>query len=73
MSENHEHPQKIRYTVYMCGWLGWPIKRVFVGTGSSLKDGELIIFREGGFTSINYARVCYVDAKQLDQEGHSHG
>lgn len=75
MSENHEahdHPQKIRYVIHMRGWLGIPFTRVFVGTSSSKQGDEVLIFREGGFTSINYARVRWIDAESMEQKEHTH-
>lgn len=74
MSEEHEHKQWIRFTVYMRGFLGWPFKRVFCGTGSNLSNGELVILRVGSHDRINYACVLWVTAQDIDDpiEGHSH-
>lgn len=73
MSDQHEHKQQVRYTLYLYGWLGIPFKRVLYGTGSSIKEQELLIFKEGGFTSIPYRRVAWMEAEAMGQtEGHSH-
>lgn len=65
----HTH---FRYTVYLTTrhWWGGRVTLIIDGTGSSLKDSELLIFLEGGgFMSINYARVIRMVAKPL---GHGH-
>ncbi len=74
MSETHDHPPRIRYTLYMTGWLGWPTKRVFYGVGSSVQGNELLIHAENGvFYSVNFARVRWMMAEVLTPvEGHSH-
>lgn len=63
MSEEHEHT--IRYTIYLSRWWG-SSTLVLVGKASSLKDGELLVFdTEGGFISINYARILYMMAEPI--------
>ncbi|HTC79096.1 MAG TPA: hypothetical protein VK657_10795 [Terriglobales bacterium] len=66
MSEEHVH--KMRYTVVLNDGHWWKGKTrlVLVGTSSSLKDGELLIFDgNDGFTSINYARVVLMTAEKI--------
>jgi hypothetical protein len=73
MSEEHEHPVKVRYIVTFVdrSWWGGHKTLTLIGTGSSKKDNELLIFREGGgFYSINYERVQFMAAYPL--EGHVH-
>lgn len=70
--DKHKHIN--RYTVYMddtsklCGYS----EHVFFGVDSSLKDGELLIFKGRGFYSLNYARVRWVEAEETDDVAEEH-
>lgn len=67
MSDEHEHPHKMHYTVYLAGhwWQGTRTLKM-IGTGSSVKDGELLIFGENGtLTSINFNRVVWMRAEKV--------
>lgn len=64
MSEGHEHTT-LKYTVYLRRW--WRCQKlVIIGTASSLKDGELLIFCKGDVLhSINYANVIRMTAEPV--------
>jgi hypothetical protein len=67
MSEDHEH-EAMRYTIVMQSTWGRQEKLVLVGTGSSLRDGELLIMgKHGEFHSINYSRVRWMRAEPIGE------
>lgn len=74
MSENHDHPhpQRVRFTLWLRGWLGIPYRRVLFGTNSSQQGGELLIFFEGGFHSYPFTRVWRLTAIAIEPVEHSH-
>lgn len=63
MSDDHEHIT--RCTVHIKRW--WGIQKlVIIATGSSHKEGELLIFaKDGMMYSINYANVLMMTAEPL--------
>lgn len=64
--------QLIRYTLTLQERHLWGarVQQVIIGTGSSKKDDELLIFREGGgFVSVNYNHVIRLEAEPL---AHAH-
>lgn len=62
----------IRYSIHMqpsnfWQWILGGSSQVIVGTGSSLKDGELLIHGQHGvFHSINYTRVLWMQAEVME-------
>lgn len=66
-----EHTHKVRYTLYTQPTAWWKRlfgiveKRTYTGVRSSQSGGELLIFQESGFHSINYARVIRMSAEPL--------
>lgn len=66
--------QRIEYTITFNerNWWGGHKRLVLVGTGSSKKDDELLVFLgENGFESINYGCVQRVTARVLEHD-HTH-
>lgn len=68
MADEHKHPTRYRFTVYLSHGL-WGTARplVFFGTSSSHKDGELLLHdgNSGVYHSINYARVVRMTAEPV--------
>jgi hypothetical protein len=73
MADEHEHPIRYRFTVYLSGFhLFGGGRLVFFGTHSSHKDGELLIHdgSTGAYHSINYTRVVRMAAEVVNGSAH---
>jgi uncharacterized protein YukJ len=70
MEEQHDHPRVIKYVIHFADrhWWGGRATRTLYGNNSSIKDGELLIHQANGFVSVNYARVCFIEATLLPHE-----